>query len=86
VRFSLPGSVLTGNYLGKEMRRIAKAHVDDHFNSVGARARDEIAHAVARQFPKFARRLQPKYGAREPQQEAMALVNATALGTTYSRN
>jgi hypothetical protein len=68
-----------------DVYRITKTEVQECFAVVGAKTKDEIAGAVARQFPEFEHRLPRKRQVWDPQQTGMGLFVAAALGVAFYR-
>ena len=68
---------------GIRVELYTRGEVQACFAGVGARTRDEIAAAIARQFEEFGHRLPPKRRPWESEDRRMALFAAIALLVTY---
>jgi alkylhydroperoxidase/carboxymuconolactone decarboxylase family protein YurZ len=68
---------------GARVEVYTRGQVQACFAGVGARTRDEIAAAIARQFDAFGHRLPPRRRPWESEDRRMALFAAVALLVTY---
>ncbi len=68
---------------GIDISRVKHTELKKCYALVGARAKYEIAQAVARQYSEFSHRLPRKRRAWEAQQPEMSLFIAAALSTAY---
>lgn len=68
---------------GLDLAIFTKADVERAFGGVGARSRDEIAHAVARQLPGLQHRLPKNRKNGDSEDKRLAIFNAAALVLTH---
>ena len=71
---------------GLELAVYTRGQVTDNFAEVGARTRQEVAEALARQLPALQARLPRARKAWECEDKRMALFTASALVLTHYRN